>query len=281
MPNWCENRLEVSGDTKELKKFLAMGITEEPMRYSKTGEKELVWRMSNYLPTPEPLKNTISPPRDCQWVNDWEVNHAKKRIEEQPMRIAQLEKEIETASSEDLPDLLNQLEEAKKPIEIPELVECTNGTPEKREALNKEFGTDNWYDWNRINWGTKWDCDSSEMGYQTDNETYFVVDFNSAWSPPLNWLENVVKLFPTLRFKHTFMETGCWFAGVAFGENGELSIEEGEPEYQGEDGEVFTYNSETEMYVGANGTEISEEEWGDSDYSYPVNPFEETTAPWE
>ena len=72
MPNWCENRLEVSGDTKELKQFLAMGITEEPMRYSKTGEKELVWRMSNYLPTPEELTRSVSPSGDREWMNEWE-----------------------------------------------------------------------------------------------------------------------------------------------------------------------------------------------------------------
>lgn len=281
MPNWCDNRLEVSGDTKELKKFLAMGITEENLRYGKSEQKELVWRMSNYHPTPEPLTRTISPARDAEWTNEWEVNHAKKRIEEQPMLIAKLEAELETATGDDKLLVKSQLEEAKKPIKVPELIPCANGTEKDRKALIKKYGTDNWYDWNVNNWGTKWDCDSQEQGYDTDNETYFAVNFNSAWSPPMGWFAKVVSMFPTLKFKLTYMETGCWFAGVAFGQDGEIETSDGEPEYQDENGVVFTYNSETGMYVGANGEEIDEEEWSDSDCSYPVNPFEEIDAPWE
>ena len=117
MPNWCENRLEVSGDANELKKFLEIGVKEEPMSYSKTGEKELVWRMSNYFPTPEPLQRTISPARDCEWVNDWDVKHAKKRIEEQPSKIAELEKKLEKSMAliEQLSNRLQQVEASAAP----------------------------------------------------------------------------------------------------------------------------------------------------------------------
>mgnify|MGYP000598413963 CR=1 FL=1 len=80
------------------------------MRYSKTGETELIWRMSRYFSTPEPLTRTISPARDCEWVNEWEVNHTKKQIEEQPSRIAQLEKELEMfLASQTYPELQQQL----------------------------------------------------------------------------------------------------------------------------------------------------------------------------
>lgn len=276
MPNWCNNRLEVSGDTKELKKFLKKGITEEPMRYSKTGEKELVWRMSNYFPTPEPLQRTISPARDCEWVNDWDVKHAKKRIEEQPSKIAELEKKLETATDEDRNDLLDQLVEAKKPIEVPELIPCANGTEKDRKALIEKYGVDNWYNWNVANWGTKWDCDSSEQGYETDNESYFVMNFDSAWSPPVNWLEKVIADYPKLNFKLSYSETGCWFAGVAYSENGLMFEEQGEPEYiDSNSGAVVTYNSDKDCYFDEDGNEV------DSDEVSDINPFDEWEAPWE
>lgn len=279
MPNYCDNRLEVSGDIQELKKFLEMGIKEEPLRYSKTDEKELVWRMSNYLPTPEPLTRTIAPARDAEWVNEWEVTNAKNRIEEQPILIAKLELELQIATGEDVNDLLDQLKEARKPIEVPELIPCANGTEKDRKALIKKYGTDNWYDWNRINWGTKWDCSSAEQGYQTDEETYFVVDFDSAWSPPINWLNAMIKKFPKLNFKLIYMETGAWFAGVAYNNEGELVDEEGEPEYRDENGVLFTYKDD--KYVGENGEVIDEDDWNDSDCSFPINPFADTLAPWE
>lgn len=276
MPNYCNNRLEVSGDATELKKFLSVGIKEEQMSYSKTGEKELVWRMSNYYPTPEPLTRTISPSRDCEWTNDWEVNHAKKRIEEQPMLIAKLEAELETATGEDRVDLLRQLEDAKKPIEIPELIPCANGTEKDRKALVEMYGTDNWYDWNIANWGTKWDCSSSEQGYQTDEESYFAVNFDSAWSPPTNWLVKVIADYPKLNFKLIYSETGCWFAGVAFSNDGGMDEEQGEPEYIDSDsGEVVTYNSDNGKFIDKEGNEV------DEDLVTDQNPFDDWTAPWE
>ena len=247
MPNWCENRLEVSGDANELKKFLEIGIKEEPMSYSKTGEKELVWRMSRYLPTPEPLTRSVSPPGDREWMNEWEVNHAKKMAEEDPS------------------------------VVIPELIKCSNGTKKDREALVKEFGHDNWYDWNLMNWGTKWDCDSSECGYDVHEGIHFVVNFNSAWSPPLGWMNNIIKLFPDLNFKLVFMETGNWFAGCVYNNEGELEMVEGEPEYV-QDGVSFTYDNDNSQYVGEDGTIIPED---DFDNTFPENPFECFDAPWE
>ena len=253
MPNWCNNRLEVSGDTNELKKFLKIGITEQPVRYSETGEKELVWRMSKYLPTPEPLSRTISPARDCKWVNEWDVNNAKKRKE----------------NGED--------------VVIPELIECANGTEEKREDLIRQYGTDNWYDWNVMNWGSKWDCSSEEMGFDTDNENYITINFTSAWSPPIKWLGKVIKMFPNLNFKLVFMETGNWFAGCAYSEDGELTVTEGEPEYV-VDGVVYNYDTEQGVYVGEDGNVISQEEWnneGSWETIFPENPFDNFDAPWE
>ena len=280
MPNYCNNSLMVSGDAKELKKFLKKGISEEPMSYSKTGEKELVWRMSNYHPTPEPLSRTISPARDGEWVNEWEVQHAKKRIEEQPSIIAKIEQELGAldlfSTNEQLNDLLDQLKEAKKPIAIPELIPCANGTEKDRKTLIKKYGTDNWYDWNIANWGTKWDCSSSECGYQTDEKTYFSVNFDSAWSPPSNWFYKVAQMYPKLNFKLSYYECGCWFAGVMYSQNGEVGEEQGEPEYiDSNSGEVVTYNDKKDCYIDSEGNEV------DSDDVTDQNPFDEWEAPWE
>ncbi len=280
MPNYCNNYLKVSGDAKELKKFLKKGIKEETKSYhyivDKTGEKELVWRMSNYYPTPEPLLRTISPARDCEWVNEWEVNSAKKRIDEQPSNIAKLELELQTATGEDVNDLLDQLKEAKKPIAIPELIPCANGTEKDRKALIKKYGTDNWYDWCHANWGTKWDCSSSECGYQTDNKTYFSVSFDSAWCPPSGWFHKVAEMYPKLNFKLTYSETGVWFAGVMYTNEGGVCVEEGEPEYiDSNSGEVVKYNNDKDTYIDSKGEEV------DSDDVTDQNPFDEFLAPWE
>jgi hypothetical protein len=247
------------------------------MSYSKTGEKELVWRMSNYHPTPEPLTRTISPARDGEWVNEWEVQHAKKRIAEQPAKISKLSDELALAKTgEERNDLLDQIKEASKPIAIPELIACANGTEKDRKALIKKYGTDNWYDWNVKNWGTKWDCSSSECGYQTDNESYFSVNFDSAWSPPTGWFYKVAQMYPKLNFKLSYSETGCWFAGVMYTNEGGVSEEQGEPEYiDSNSGEVVTYDNDKDIYIDSEGNEV------DSDDVTDQNPFDEWDAPWE
>lgn len=50
MPNWCENRLQVSGDSKQLDEFI-----------KKAKGKETDLRMNNFFPLPEELVGTTSP----------------------------------------------------------------------------------------------------------------------------------------------------------------------------------------------------------------------------
>lgn len=269
MPNYCNNRLQVSGDAKELKKFLKIGLKTEPMRY-KENETEVVWRMSAYYPTPKPLTRTISPARDAKWVNEYEVNHAQKMIDTQSERIAKIKADLQTAPKNEIDSLLYILEEAQKPITIPDLVACANGTEKDRKALIKKYGTDNWYDWNVKNWGTKWDCTSDNYSIDTNE---FVAYFESAWSPPIAWLEYVVAKFPKLNFKLTYSETGVWFAGVAYSENGEVCEETGEPMWLNDNGDEVEWDSDRDSYVDSNGNLF--------DDATEINPFDDFEASWE
>jgi uncharacterized CHY-type Zn-finger protein len=73
-----------------------------------------------------------------------------------------------------------------------------------------------WYNWRLAHWGTKWDVDSRIV--QEDKE---VVEygFDSAWSPPMEWLAQVGPQFPKLSFRLWYAEGGCDFAGVYTVEN--------------------------------------------------------------
>lgn len=201
MPNYCNNLLEVSGDTTELKAFLSKGINEEYIEWSKS--TDMVWRMSYYYSMPTELEGTDAPPI----------------------------------------------------IASPEII--------------KKYGHDNWYSWRVANWGTKWDCTADSDSYNTDNETYFNCEFDSAWSPPCEWLAHVIKAYPNLEFKMYFMETGCWFCGVAYSRDGEMIREDGEPKrYSDSTGFEVDFDSEREVYIDSQGTEIDDED------VIEENPFE-------
>lgn len=77
-------------------------------------------------------------------------------------------------------------------------------------ALVKKYGYDNWYDWNRENWGTKWDC--SELNADWGN-TFVSMFFFTAWSPPEPIYNAIVEKFPNLQVKWHYSEPGSCYSG--------------------------------------------------------------------
>jgi hypothetical protein len=79
------------------------------------------------------------------------------------------------------------------------------------------LSSDGWYGWRLENWGTKWDVDASVI---EEDENHIDYRFDSAWSPPIEWLGEVSKQFPDLYFKLVYREDGCGFMGYIEVENG-------------------------------------------------------------
>ena len=99
---------------------------------------------------------------------------------------------------------------------------------------HKENEQDEWYNWRLKNWGTKWDaceCSISEDITIEENlpkkcKTFFYY-FDTAWTPPVEWMNKVSTLFPKIQFTITYEEAGCDFWGKETYVNGELiDIEE-------------------------------------------------------
>ena len=142
MPNWCYNHLEVTGDEKQLQKFVE--------------------------------KSTTNIERDDEFSFNGTYSMPKT------LRI--------TAGTH-----LSFIEKIKKYINI------------------RLYGYDNWYNWSIANWGTKWDaCESNICHNDID---YFAVSFESAWSPPIAWIDNIMKDFPDLCFTLEYEEPGMCFGG--------------------------------------------------------------------
>ena len=81
--------------------------------------------------------------------------------------------------------------------------------------------TDEGYSWTARNWGTKWgDCETEI----TVNDDYLVLIYQTAWSPALEGLEQISRLFPTLTFQTDWLEEGMQFIGAASFQNGSASI---------------------------------------------------------
>jgi hypothetical protein len=98
------------------------------------------------------------------------------------------------------------------------------GPPRKDEA---------WYYWNVHNWGTKWDValqDVSGYPYNKEQGNCWSLAFDTAWSPPIEWVARVARKYEDLKFSMRFYELGCYFAGERCWENGALvHTRDGEP----------------------------------------------------
>jgi len=88
-------------------------------------------------------------------------------------------------------------------------------TKEMQEDYLARFGSDNWYDWARKNWGTKWNAhDCGEWKKQA-------LSFQTAWSPPMPVIEVLSKMFPKATFILQYADEGCGFCGTATFKDGE------------------------------------------------------------
>jgi hypothetical protein len=81
--------------------------------------------------------------------------------------------------------------------------------PEVIKAGYEEAG----YEWERNNWGCKWGASNPELTNETDG--CLVYQFDTAWSPPIEFLSHIAKLWPHLIFVLEYEECGIGFKGIA------------------------------------------------------------------
>jgi len=110
----------------------------------------------------------------------------------------------------------NHLEVSGDEIQLQEFVEKSTTNIEENDEFSFE-GTlprgdrKDWHEWSINNWGTKWDACESNIGNNDIN--YFTVSFDTAWAPPIDWINNILQDFPDLCFELEYEEPGMCFGG--------------------------------------------------------------------
>jgi len=78
----------------------------------------------------------------------------------------------------------------------------------------------NWWAAHNNAWNTKWDVEISKLDWEKYVDGV-KLRFDTAWSPPLAWLETMSVNWPTLVFKMAFEEPGMCFMGYVIYKNGD------------------------------------------------------------
>jgi len=97
-------------------------------------------------------------------------------------------------------------------------------------------GKTNWYSAHLEMWGTKWDVPYAEVNGDleplvVDEDSSLCLRFDTAWSPPTNWLMYLTELYPELFFELRFQEDGMQFAGVMVGAKGVSAVQDFDIDY--------------------------------------------------
>ena len=104
------------------------------------------------------------------------------------------------------------------PTELTETVKGYLGKEKQEKLLAQQqrniekYGYPTWYEWCCEVWGCKWsDCDT-ELYYSWDNDLSYT--FSTPWSPPIEGIQRISLMYPTLYFVLSYQETGMGYVGA-------------------------------------------------------------------
>ena len=95
-----------------------------------------------------------------------------------------------------------------------------------------------WYEWCLVNWGTKWDVELVGIKVQKDR---ILLDFNSAWSPPISFFLKFSEIFE-VTIEHRYLGEGREFIGKSVQKNGMVIVDEATYDVTRENAEHFGFD---------------------------------------
>ena len=106
-----------------------------------------------------------------------------------------------------------------EPKPEPNVLNFHNLVPIPGEVLKADYSSAG-YDWELKHWGCKWGACHTDI--VDEGEGYLGYRFDTAWSPPIAFVEHVSKEWPTLIFVLEYEESGIGFKGLARAQAGAI-----------------------------------------------------------
>ncbi len=101
----------------------------------------------------------------------------------------------------------------------PDLLNFHSLCPVPEELVKQGYGEAG-YRWERENWGCKWGARETQILDEWNGAILY--QFDTAWVPPLEFIEHVSKDWPQLAFELDYTEGGMGFKGMAKAQGGQL-----------------------------------------------------------
>lgn len=189
MPNYVINKLGIYGDKELVRKIFDTVVVKD-------NDGREYFDFNRIIPQPESIANSICSSEVDKGLRHWlKYNEGDDLWYKISEMVSYVGNKAETYSKEEV--LLGQ------------------------KAVNniRRYGYKDWYDWNRANWGTKWNAITTDVEGDT-------IIFQTAWSHPELVIKKLSEMFPDATFDLDYADedigSNC---GSLEYINGELQIE--------------------------------------------------------
>jgi len=210
MPNHITNILTVSGSPEEVERFRIAVSIENPV------VKKIY--LDKLLMKKEKFEKHLSGEERTYYKDSYVEENLKKlneQIESQEFEDPILDFNGTVPMPEELIGTVSGSEDAK-----PEWQK------QRSAELIKKYGADNWYNWCATNWSTKWGAYDIADPVRNDDGS-ITYRFDTAWSPPVTWLEKTSELFPSLTFEDAWHDEGGGAGTITICVDEGLDMEQG------------------------------------------------------
>jgi hypothetical protein len=176
MPNWCFNKVVVTGPADEIDRFKQTCIRPDQE------EEGNIFDFETIIPMPTILEDTES----------------SSSVDDALLILGHPEAMGRKWGDESLGTRMQQL--GLQDIEAFKAKLGEKAFEEARRSIQAfdQTGFANWYDWKNANWGTKWNASGFVILVDEPGRYEFTLD--TAWSPPVPVWEKLGEMFPTLDF---------------------------------------------------------------------------------
>lgn len=169
MPNWCYNRLVITGPQAVRAALRQRFYEEGKKRYP---QEPQAFTFHAILPMPVELEETRSPiPMTPQEIHSMAQNHNWPK---------------------------ETLDFHLKNAMTPEL-------QRKYDTNLLRYGSSNWYEWCCVNWGVKWDATDVSVNPYNGGVT---IHYNTAWGPPAGFLHALAYYYRGLTIRNYYSIEG-------------------------------------------------------------------------
>lgn len=206
MPNWCENRLEITCSSEQIEEIKAKLFSINP------DSGGYYVDFNQLVPMPSVLLDSA-----CTFSRSYQLFLLKptKRFSirdikqciprEEQKRIRLLAKQCRWTIARFLHWLEKRPQEQRR-LRIDLLLA-------KQHANNiVQFGYTDSYHWAYGNWGCKWTANEHSCSVSIEDGN-ITCEFDTPWNPPEAWFRSLCTAFPDLEIRLAYFESGEWFAG--------------------------------------------------------------------